>query len=108
MAFGRRLFKLPKPKRHEYKPRFYDAKKEELEKRINRFERLKNNDPEAIKEGITGAFNRNVRGGGGNYFGAVKMRQRETRRSNFILLALIIILTALCYMVLNVYLPALG
>ena len=107
MAF-KSMFNTPKPKRHTYKPRFYDERKEELEKKISRHQRLKQNDPEAIKEGISDAFRRNGRGGGGDYFAASKMRQRETRRSNMMLLAIIITLSAISYILLNVYLPALG
>ena len=101
------MFRLPKTKRHEYKPRFWDPKKEELEKRISRHDRLRTNDPEAIKEGISNAFRRGGRGGGGDYFAAAKMRQRETRRSNIIILSIIIALVALSYILLNVYLPSL-
>lgn len=102
--------KLPKPVRREYKPRFYDPKKEELERRVNRRERLKDGDPEAIKEGISGAFRRNGRGGtaGGDYFGMSRVRRRATRRSNFLLLFIIVALTAITYIILNVYLPILG
>jgi len=102
---ARKMFNLPKPKRHAYKPRFYDPQKEELEKRVSRYDRLRENDPEAIKEGISNAFRRGGRGGAGGYFEAAKMRQRETRRSNFIILAIIMSLIAVCYILLNVYLP---
>lgn len=105
MAF-RSMFKVPKPKRHTYKPRFYDERKEELEKRVSRHQRLKANDPEAIKEGISEAFRRNGRGGGGDYFATAKMRQQQTRRSNMMLLAIIITLSAIAYIILSVYLPA--
>lgn len=105
MAF-RSMFKVPKARRYDYKPRFYDERKEELEKRVSRYDRLKENDPAAIKEGITDAFRRNGRGGG--YFMNSKIRQRETRRSNMILLAIIITLSAICYILLNVYLPAMA
>jgi len=46
MAMGRNMFRLPKTKRHEYKPRFWDPKKEDLEKRVSRYDRLRENDPE--------------------------------------------------------------
>ena len=101
------MFKTPKPVRREYKPRFYDPRKEELEKRVSRHQRLKDGDPEAIKEGISGAFRRNGRGGGGDYFAMARVRQRATFRRNLILFVLVVILTAACYVVLNVYLPAL-
>ncbi len=108
MAIGRNMFRLPRTKRHEYKPRFWDPKKEELEKRVSRYDRLRENDPEAIKEGISNAFRRGGRGGGGDYFAAAKMRQEQTRRSNIIILSIIIALVAFCYIMLNVYLPVIA
>ena len=107
MAIGRNMFRLPKTQRHEYKPRFWDPKKEDLERRISSHDRLRDNDPEAIKEGIRGAFRRGGRGGSGDYFAAAKMRQEQTRRSNMIILSIIIVLVALSYIILSVYLPAL-
>lgn len=103
MAF-RKSGRLPKPAGFQYKPRFYDEKKEELDSRINRHERLRSNDPEAIKEGISGAFRR----GGSDYFTSSRIRQEQTRKSNLMLLAIIMGLTAVSYILLTVYLPALA
>ncbi|MCP3930262.1 MAG: hypothetical protein GY705_14305 [Bacteroidetes bacterium] len=94
-----KFFKTPRHQQYEYKPRFWDPKKEELEERLKRIEAVKNNDPEAIKKRIAGGFRK------GYSPDASQNRRRLTKRSNYILLGVILILLLLTYMFITVYLP---
>ena len=53
-----RMFNTPKHQRYNYKPRYYDAKKEELEHRINRSKSAKAGDKEAIQSRISANMRR--------------------------------------------------
>ena len=44
-----KLFKVPKNKRFEYSPKYYDAQKEELQERINAIKGEQNPAGEAVK-----------------------------------------------------------
>jgi hypothetical protein len=93
-----RLFKTPKHNRFQYNPRYYDPKQEELEERLRTARGEGANDTEAMKARISSGF-----------------RKRHSRQkvsgntkffsTNFLLIAIIIILFGLTYVVLTVYLP---
>jgi hypothetical protein len=94
-----RFFRLPKHQQWDYKPRYWDPKKEELEERLKRIEEMKSGDAEAMKTRISGGFRRGF--GGGDY----SARKSQVMRSNLILLGIIVVLVLLAYLFLTLYLP---
>ena len=48
-----RMFKTPSHKQYNYKPRYYDAKKEELEEKMKNAQSVKEGDKAAIKSRIS-------------------------------------------------------
>ncbi len=100
-----RFTKIPKPNRFEYKTRFLDLEKEELQKRLRRIESLENGDAttEEVKMRIQSAFKTR----GSRSQAERSFRSSQARRSNIILLAVIIMLSILAYYVVNYNLPGL-
>ncbi|MCB0641125.1 MAG: hypothetical protein KDC44_05770 [Phaeodactylibacter sp.] len=98
-----RMFKVPRHQRYEYKPRYWNPEKEELQERLKRIEAMKNPDmdPDAVKRRISGSF----RSGRGWDEGARRARSQAMRRSNIRLLMWIAALIFLAYLALSVYLP---
>jgi len=95
-----KFFKVPKHQQFQYKTRYWDPKKEELEERLRVAEERKNDSVEASKARISSSFRRK-----GHYsYGNSDFRRREAR-SNLVLLGIVIVLIALSYMFLVVYLP---
>lgn len=94
----RRFIKLPKHQRYQYKPRYWDPEKEELEARMEQIESLKNAGTDGMKARIASGMKR-------GYKGDQRYRNRQTSRSNLVLLFVVIGLLALCYIFLTVYLP---
>ncbi len=93
-----RVFRTPKHQRFEYKPRHWNPQKEELEKRLEEIEKMKQNDPDALKARIAKNFRRGSIGHG-------DARRKATLRSNMLLLGIIVGLVLLSYVFLSVYLP---
>ena len=91
------FFKTPKHQKFNYIPRYYDPQKERLEEIINNAKAGNSNDTERAKSRISQNFRR--RGHSSNY------NRNVSRRSNILLLAIIITLFALTYLLLTVYLP---
>lgn len=102
MAFLR-FMKLPSNNRYEYKPRFYDEKKEALERRLRRNRESEEADAELVKDRISQGFRRRFEASDG----ARSFQRSQSRKSNIRLLAVIAVLLALCYVVLANYLPRL-
>ena len=100
-----RMFKVPKHQRYEYKPRYWNPEKEDLQERLKRVEEIKNQDlnPESVKRRISGSF----KSGRGWDPGARTARNQALRRSNIRLLLWIVALFYLAYLILTVYLPRL-
>ena len=94
-----KFFRVPKHQRFEYKTRYWDPRKEELEERLKRIEERKGDDLAATKARISGSFRSK------SYQGDKEYRRRQVRRSNMTLIAVVIILLILCYLFLMVYLP---
>ncbi len=90
------IFKTPKHQKFDYKPRYWDPTKEDLN---NRIKQAQGNDTEAMKARISRGFRR------GSTAGYAEQRAIERRRSNKILLITVIVLVFLCYLFLTVYLP---
>jgi len=99
MAFFN-FFRTPKPMRFEYKPRYWDPEKEELEKYKAQ---LESGDLEGAKSRISEAFSR---GGNKKLFAAE--RRKKGRQTNFIRLAIILLIALMAYLTLTVYLPRTG
>ena len=97
MAFLR-FFKMPKHQQYEYKPRFWDPKKEELQERLKQIEDMKSGGTEGAKARISGGFRR-------GYGGSSAGRRKQVMRSNMTLLGIIAVLLLLSYLFISVYLP---
>lgn len=99
-----RFFKLPSHQQFEYKPRYWDQRKEELQERVRRAEEgqsgSNDNDPEAVKRRLSGSFRR---GGYNAQYG--QARRNQVRRSNLTLLGIVAALCIMVYYVFYVYLP---
>ena len=93
-----RFFKVPKHQRYDYKPRFYDPKKEELQKRLKEIEGVKNGEIEATKSRISKGMRR---GYSTNY----QTKRQQMLRSNMILLGVVLVLLLVSYLFLTKYLP---
>ena len=93
-----RFFRLPKHQQYEYKPRYWDPKKEELQERLQQIEDMKASGPEGAKARIASGLRR-------GYNADAKFKSRQVRKSNFTLLAIILFLLLLSYVILSVYSP---
>ncbi len=93
------FFRTPKHQRFEYKPRFYDPQKERLEEIIRnaKGEQGEVSQTELAKSRISQSFRRRTK--------STQYTKRAVRRSNMLLLAIIVVLFALTYLLLTVYLP---
>jgi len=94
-----RFSKLPKHQRYEYKPRYWNPEKEELEERLKQIEQLKGGNAEGMKARIQSGLRR------GSVSRGSHRRQAQVRRSNFVLFAVVLGLLAMCYVFLTQYLP---
>ncbi len=92
------IFKGPKNQQFEYKPRYWNPRKENLEERI-RNQEADPSDPEALKARISAGFRR------GSGYGYQKQKNQDIKRSNMFLIAIIITLLFISYLFLSVYLP---
>lgn len=94
-----RFFRVPKHQQYDYKPRYWDPKKEELEERLKQIEERSGNDPQAIKARLAGGGFRRGYQSDGSY------RKRQVLRSNAILMGIVVVLIIFSYLFLSVYLP---
>lgn len=95
MAFFR-IFRLPQNQQFEYKPRFWDQKEEELEKRLKMYEEGADADVEEMKKRISGRFRKR-----GYMPEQQTYRTRQIRRSNRLLFYIIIILLLVGYLLVS-------
>lgn len=93
------FFKPPKNQSFDYKPRYWDPQKEELETRLKKAELRKEDTIAASKARIANRLRR------GNAPYDPRLRQQEVRKANLRLLFIIVLLGFLAYILLNVYLP---
>ena len=87
------LGRVPKHRKFDYVPRYYDADKEELEKRLNRYN-TKSDDKSLMKERITHGFRQ-------GYLGDENYRKSLAKKSNLRLLYIVIILVLITYLFLT-------
>ncbi|MDH3651206.1 MAG: hypothetical protein OEQ53_16085 [Saprospiraceae bacterium] len=91
------FFKTPRHQKFRYVPRYYDPQKERLEKIVSEAKGENLSDTELAKARISNSFRkRNVKNA---------YSKKMTRRSNRLLVIIIIILFGLTYLLLTVYLP---
>ena len=93
-----RFFKTPKHQRYEYKPRYWDPQKEELQERLERVKQIQGEGSEAMKARISSGLKR-------GYRGDERLRKQRVMRSNLVLIGVIAVLCVLSYLVLTIYLP---
>lgn len=84
--------KVPRHKRFDYIPRYYDPKKEELEKIVDSYK--KTDDVEATRERIRSGLKNKYRGDQG-------YRRSQQRSSNIRLISIILILFLVSYLILR-------
>jgi len=95
-----RFFKLPKNQKFDYKPRYWDPRKEAMEERLSKNKEKKKGDTTAVKSRISSAF----RSRGSSYKADREMRAKANRKSNRILFFTILILIFITYLLFNTYL----
>ncbi len=87
------MFKTPKNRQFSYKPKYYDPIKEELDERVKARANRGKNDRQAmqyrIKEGLRSGSGRS------------EARRRGTRKSNFTIIVIALILTMMLALFLN-------
>lgn len=94
----RKFIKLPTHQKYQYKPRYWDPEKEELNARLDQIEALKNGGTDGMKARIASGMKR-------GYKGDRRFRSKQANRSNLVLLVVVIVLLAASYIFLTVYLP---
>ena len=87
------MFRVPKHKRYEYKPRYYDAEKAEMDKRFKFVESEAKREREAEKAGLS------ADGQSFNFRSDFESR-RLKRESNKRLLVIVVLLLAITYLIL--------
>ncbi len=87
------LGKVPKHRKFDYVPRYYDADKEELEKRLKRYSG-DSDDKSMMKDRITHGFKQ-------GYLGDENYRKSLAKKSNLRLLYIVVILVLITYMFLT-------
>lgn len=95
-----RFVKLPKHKQYKYKPRYWNPEQEDLENRLRKASGRTQSTAEGVKERISSSFQR----GGDRRFNPY-VRSTQVRRSNVMLIGIIIALLALCYKILSLSMP---
>lgn len=96
-----KFLRTPDPNQYDYKPRFWDPEKERVEKRLKELESRKHlKTADDVKGNISGSFKTARRRGASQEHRI--MRRTAHRRSNFMLLAIILVLVLLGYALLNV------
>ncbi|MEZ4987369.1 MAG: hypothetical protein R2795_20380 [Saprospiraceae bacterium] len=97
---GRKLFRVPSHQQFNYKPMYYDPRKEELQERLEAIKELQQEDMEGMKARIASGMR-------SSHAADERYRSQQVMRSNLILVGVIIMLIVLGYLLLNVYLPEL-
>ncbi len=91
-----RFFRLPKIRQYQYQPRYYDERKEALDKRIAQIKAemgIDSDQPEGNKY-FRGDYKSHIKGQMRGYF---KHARREKRTSNIRLLLILLVLLALAW-----------
>jgi hypothetical protein len=99
MAFLR-FVKVPKHQQFEYKTRYWDPKKEELQERLKQIEAMQGADPEAMKARISSGLRHRSHAN-------TSYRRQQVIRSNVTLFAVVVMLLFITFLLLTNYLPRL-
>ncbi len=94
------FFKTPKHQQFEYKPRYWNPRKEELERRLDLVHKSQEGNPDAMKARISTGLRR-------QYQSDSKSRSQQNFRRSMLLIAVIVALIFISYLFLTVYLPEL-
>ena len=100
MAFFK-FFNLPKPIHFDYHPRYWDPKKEELDKRLKASESRTGEDVEGMKSRVSSGFRRR------QYQENKSLRANYAKRSNIRLLSVLAALVVITLILLDNLLPSL-
>ena len=87
------MFKRTRHRQFDYKPRFYDPIKEEIDERVRAKEMASINDREARRMRIGGGMRRNQ--------GVSQIRKESTMRSNVLIALVAIILVLMAFLLLG-------
>ncbi len=90
--------RTPKHQQFEYKPRFWNPDREELQDRLKQAREQDNNDPEGMKRRISNGMRR-------NYKADAELKSQLQHKANMRLLIILVVLCFMTYMFLSVYLP---
>lgn len=97
-----RFFKVPKNQKFDYKPRFWDPKKEALEERMSKYKTENKGDTKAVKDRLRKGFK--GKGASVGFRETREIRSKELKRSNRVLLITVIVLALLSYVLFEIYL----
>jgi len=97
-----RFFKTPKNQKFDYKPRYWDPKKEALEERLGKYKEENKGDTDAVKNRLKKGFK--GKGASMDFRKTREIRTKELRRSNRVLLITVVVLALLAYILFEVYL----
>ncbi|MBT8218560.1 MAG: hypothetical protein KJP00_01965 [Bacteroidia bacterium] len=95
-----RMFKVPEHQKFEYRPRYWDPKKDKQDALKERIRMIQGQSMESTKARITS----NLRSGFG---GDPRLRSKLVSRSNYRIIAIIGFLVLLSYFLLDRYMPLL-
>lgn len=95
-----RFIRVPKHQQFEYKTRYWDPKKEELEERLKQIEAMQGTDHESMKNRISSGLR-------SRSYGNTSYRRQQVMRSNVVLFAVVIGLVLLSVIILTNLLPKL-
>ena len=97
-----KFFKTPKNQKFDYKPRYWDPKKEALEERMGKYKGENKGDAEAVKARLK----RGIKGktGGIDFRETRAIRAKALKRSNKVLLITVVVLALLSYILFEIYL----
>lgn len=94
-----KFFNLPKPIHFDYHPRYWDPKKEALEKQLKASEERTGADVEGMKTRVSSGFRRR------QYQESKTLRSRYAKRTNLRLLGILAALVVITLVLLNSWLP---
>lgn len=99
------FFKPPKHQKYQYIPRYWDPKKDDLDDRLQKHKGKEGkNDVEAVKARLSKGFTKGA--GSGSFQIKAQMRAAETKRSNRLLVGVIVFLLFLTYLAFKIYVPS--
>ena len=90
-----RFSKIPRHQQFSYVPRFYDPKKEQLEEAARRVREIQEGGVEGMKDRISGSFKGRKSGRDTKEY--ISQLSRQRKRSNWIILSIVVILCVVVY-----------